>query len=54
MDTIAVLHRDAPGAPARVAANANQAQANGYQNVQTHYEPPTGLHTVTGEPSSGQ
>ncbi|WP_282204518.1 hypothetical protein [Kitasatospora fiedleri] len=54
MDTITVLHRDAPGAPARIAAAADEAQANGYQNVQTHYEPATGLHTVTGEPPAGQ
>lgn len=52
MDTIAVLHRDVPGAPARVAAIANEAQANGYQNVQTTYEPPTGNYVVTGEPTS--
>ncbi|MFE1321622.1 hypothetical protein [Kitasatospora phosalacinea] len=52
MDTIAVLHRSAHGAPARVAALAAEAQANGYQDVQTTYEPPTGNYVVTGEPAN--
>lgn len=51
---ITALHRDAPGAAARIDAAANDARANGYQNVQTHYEPPTGLHTVTGQPPADQ
>lgn len=55
---ITALHRDAPGAPARIAAVAAEASAQGYQNVQTHYEPPShlhnGLHTVTGEPPASQ
>lgn len=51
---ITALHRDAPGAPARIAAAANEARAHGYQNVQTHYEPPNRLHTVTGQPPADQ
>jgi hypothetical protein len=43
------LHRDAPGAPARIAATADDARALGFENVQTHYEPATGQHTVTGD-----
>lgn len=54
MDTIAVLHRDAPGAPARVAAIADEARQLGFEQVETHYEPATGNHTVTVDsPNSG-
>ncbi|MFE2346460.1 hypothetical protein [Kitasatospora cineracea] len=51
---ITTLHRDDPGAPARIAAVAAEASAQGYQNVQTHYEPATRLHTVTGQPPADQ
>ncbi|MFJ8437654.1 hypothetical protein [Kitasatospora griseola] len=55
MDTITVLHSSAPGAPARVAAIANEAvRFGGYETVETAYEPPTGLYVVTGEPTPGQ
>ncbi|MFI1520626.1 hypothetical protein [Kitasatospora cineracea] len=54
MDTITVLHASAPGAPARIAAIAAEAQANGYDRVETRYEPPTGTYVVTGEPTASR
>ncbi|MFD9124927.1 hypothetical protein [Kitasatospora sp. NPDC059571] len=49
MATITVLHHSAPGAPARIAAIADEARALGYTNVETTYEPHTGNHVVTGD-----
>jgi hypothetical protein len=37
-----------PGAASKTVHTADQARALGYRNVQTHYEPPTDTHTVTG------
>lgn len=37
-------------AASRTVEKAEQARQLGYTNVQTHYEPTTGTHTVTGEP----
>lgn len=54
MDTITVLHRDAPGAPARIACTVVEAAAQGYENIQTTYEPPTGLYVITGDAPAGQ
>lgn len=39
-----------PNAPARTVEKAQQASDLGYTDVQTHYEPPTDTHTVTGTP----
>jgi hypothetical protein len=46
--TIAVLHRGAPGAAARIAATASEARTFGYSDVETTYEPRTGTYVVTG------
>ncbi len=54
MDTITVMHADAPGAAACIAAIADEALSCGYTSVETAYEPPTGLYVVTGEPAPGQ
>lgn len=40
----------AANAGARTVQKAEQARDLGYTNVQTHYEPATDTHTVTGEP----
>lgn len=49
MKLLQSLHRDAPGAAGRIAATADDAKTLGFENVQTHYEPTTGQHTVTGD-----
>jgi hypothetical protein len=43
------LSKDKPGAASIIAATAEDAKALGFENVQTHYEPQTGHHTVTGD-----
>jgi hypothetical protein len=43
------LHDDEPGAASRIAATAADARKLGFENVETHFEPETGLHTVTGD-----
>lgn len=50
MSILSVLHQNQPGAAARTAATADDARTLGFHDVQTHYEPQTGHHTVTGEP----
>lgn len=50
MNVLSVLHQNQPGAAARTAATADDARTLGFRDVQTHYEPQTGHHTVTGEP----
>ncbi|MEU8920347.1 hypothetical protein AB0D10_05325 [Kitasatospora sp. NPDC048545] len=42
-------HESQPGAAALIAATAEDARLLGFENVRTHYEPPTGYHTVTGD-----
>lgn len=49
MKLLASLHKDQPAAAARIAATADDARALGFQDVQTHYEPATGQHTVTAD-----
>jgi N-acyl-D-aspartate/D-glutamate deacylase len=39
-----------PSAATRTVDTANRAEQLGYRDVQTHYEPPTDTHTVTGTP----
>ncbi|MEV8324557.1 hypothetical protein [Kitasatospora sp. NPDC056731] len=43
------LHRDKPGAAAQITATADDARALGFENVETHFEPQTGHHTVTAD-----
>ncbi|MFD0405562.1 hypothetical protein [Kitasatospora sp. NPDC127116] len=43
------LHKDTPGAAAQITATAEDARSLGFENVETHFEPQTGLHTVTGD-----
>lgn len=47
--TLSEIHRDEPGAAARTVATAEDARALGFTNVETGYQPNTGMHTVTGE-----
>ncbi|MEU6233823.1 hypothetical protein [Kitasatospora sp. NPDC047058] len=49
MKLLQSLHRDKPGAASTIAATADDARTLGFENVQTHYEPQTGHHTVTGD-----
>ncbi|MFF0409104.1 hypothetical protein ACFYUY_01545 [Kitasatospora sp. NPDC004745] len=49
MKLLQSLHRDQRGAAERVAATAEDARSLGFSNVETHYEPQTGFHTVTGD-----
>lgn len=39
---------DGPGAAERTVRCAERFEAAGFQDVQTHYLPPTDEHTVTG------
>ena len=50
MGLISSISNSARGAAGRTAATAEDAKTLGFTNVQTHYEPQTGHHTVTGEP----
>jgi predicted aspartyl protease len=43
------LHENQAGAASRIAATAADARRLGFENVETHYEPQTGHHTVTGD-----
>lgn len=46
-----------PKAPAQAVHTADKAQQAGFVDVQTHYTPPTGEHSVTGslpEQSAGR
>lgn len=47
--TLSEIHRDVPGAATRTVATAVDAEHLGFTRVETHYEPATGLHTVTGD-----
>lgn len=49
MSLISVLHETVPGAASRTAATADDARTLGFTNVETHYEPASGNHTVTGD-----
>lgn len=40
---------DGPRAPEHTVRCAEKAERAGFVNVQTHYEPPSGAHTVTGD-----
>jgi len=46
---LASFHQSKAGAPAQAVATAEDARRLGFENVQTHYEPQTGHHTVTGD-----
>lgn len=46
--TLSQIHHDEPGAATRTIATAEDARALGFNHVETHYEPQTGMHTVTG------
>ena len=41
---------NSPSAATRTVETASRAEQLGYADVQTHYEPPTDTHTVTGTP----
>ena len=47
--TLSTIHQGQPGAATRTVACARDAQQLGFTRVETHYEPLTGNHTVTGE-----
>ncbi|MGW6912547.1 hypothetical protein ACWGB8_01795 [Kitasatospora sp. NPDC054939] len=49
MSLIQRLHASKPGAPSQIAATAADARKLGFRNVETHYEPATREHTVTGD-----
>jgi hypothetical protein len=45
---LSTIHASKPGAAAQIVATANDAVKLGFTDVQTHYLPQTGEHTVTG------
>jgi hypothetical protein len=47
---LSTIHNSAHGAASLTAAIKHDAERLGFTNVQTGYEPPTGMHTVTGTP----
>ncbi|WP_354643890.1 hypothetical protein [Kitasatospora camelliae] len=49
MKLLSALHKDQHGAAGRIAATAEDAKTLGFENVQTGYDPRTGMHTVTGD-----
>jgi hypothetical protein len=50
MSLLSSISNGVRGAAGQTAATAQDARDLGFTNVQTHYEPTTGQHTVTGEP----
>ncbi|MFD5564505.1 hypothetical protein [Kitasatospora griseola] len=44
-----MIHNSEPRAAARIAAIADEAPNRGCTNVETRYEPATGLHIVTAD-----
>jgi hypothetical protein len=47
--TLSEIHDSQPGAAGRTVATAADAEHLGYANVETGYQPQTGMHTVTGD-----
>lgn len=50
MSLLSSISNNVRGAAGQTAAVAQDARDLGFTNVETHYEPQTGQHTVTGEP----
>ncbi|MEV7770534.1 hypothetical protein [Kitasatospora sp. NPDC086791] len=48
MRLLKARHESQSGAASQIAATAEDARVLGWENVETHYEPLTGYHTVTG------
>jgi hypothetical protein len=47
--TLSEIPDSEPGAASRTVACADDARNLGFTNVETGYQPQTGMHTVTGE-----